>query len=1216
MTARFLVLLAAITLGLVPSADASPEGDVLVAELGCPACHVDLEIATDVRAKAPSLADAGERYRASYLYDFLRAPRRVRRHIGRTRMPDFGLSEREALALTLFLGEQRAAPEPLPDLPAALDGDVAPEERLDGEAEFQALAGDEKSCLACHARSGRGGTLGPDLADMGARLQSAWMRRFLAAPGAWGIPDGVMPALFLRPDATGRLAEVEPGSTRQVARLVDYLERTAEPERARLGRAWEEARARHPDVTVHDGEHVFAALGCVACHRGADGVGSGVEAAPDLGIESKRVREPWLRSYLAAPHAIRPFGTRPGSGARMPDFRLTSDEADRIADWLLEIGRSDVDASTVDASTVDASTVDASSVDASDVDARTVDASTVDASTVDASTVAASTVDASDVPPAPLGAHRRETTRRLLEEKLPCLGCHRLDGRGGRIGPDLTAARERLRPEFVARMIDDPQATVAHVTMPRVPLGAGERDRLADFLLAEGEPPPPTEYLSVLDHPTIALPREAGAAHDYALYCAPCHGATGEGDGFNARYLPSPPTRHADATVLRERADDTLFDGIHGGGAILDRSHLMPAWGETLSNERIAALVGYLRELCDCDGPAWARAVADGDEPASPPPTPRDVGDASAPEARPSPLAPFAAHEPVVRNSTFDDFLGAEACAECHAAEYDRWRDSTHGHAGGTPDEIDVIARFDGEPIRFRDGVVVPTRTEDGRWVFEVRQDGQPEREIEVAAVVGAGRMFGGGTQSFFAALPDGTVRMLPFDFIRDESTWFVQRRADATWTPAGPDVALADLEHWPPHRALGTAPRLVNCENCHASQILVGYDAEKNRWDTRRKSLRIDCEACHGPGREHLAWARSADRETQADARMESLGLLDKRASVQVCFRCHANKAVIDASFLAGEDFEAHFALKLPVLAQSPHLVDGRVNLFGYQDNHLFSDCFVEGSMVCADCHDPHSQTYRDVHGRPLEGRFDDGQCTGCHAAKARDVTAHTHHPADSEGSRCTSCHMPFLQHQGVGRELRFARSDHSIPIPRPLFDESIGIESACANCHPQKSAATLQAEVDAWWAPIKPHHPMIERTLAARTIADRATAADLLLVPDERHTVAQLAALSTFVRTHLRPDDETLEPEIRAKLEALARNDDLDVAAVALAALHIANGTDPSVRIFLESELTRRGPKATALRKRWRYALHDLSRLHEKADPATAKAIREKLNDVPPIS
>ncbi len=70
------------------------------------------------------------------------------------------------------------------------------------------------------------------------------------------------------------------------------------------------------------------------------------------------------------------------------------------------------------------------------------------------------------------------------------------------------------------------------------------------------------------------------------------------------------------------------------------------------------------------------------------------------------------------------DFLGSEACSDCHSAQYREWSGSTHGKAGGTPSLNTVIAPFDGTPIQFADAVVIPTITPDGRFRFVVEEEG------------------------------------------------------------------------------------------------------------------------------------------------------------------------------------------------------------------------------------------------------------------------------------------------------------------------------------------------------------------------------------------------------------------------------------------------------------------------------------------------------------
>jgi mono/diheme cytochrome c family protein len=64
------------------------------------------------------------------------------------------------------------------------------------------------------------------------------------------------------------------------------------------------------------------------------------------------------------------------------------------------------------------------------------------------------------------------------------------------------------------------------------------------------------------------------------------------------------------------RSDDVLYGAIAGGGAIMNRSPRMPAFGETLPDAQIRALVRYIRTLCGCEGPAWSRDGPPGGAPA------------------------------------------------------------------------------------------------------------------------------------------------------------------------------------------------------------------------------------------------------------------------------------------------------------------------------------------------------------------------------------------------------------------------------------------------------------------------------------------------------------------------------------------------------------------------------------------------------------------------
>lgn len=505
---------------------------------------------------------------------------------------------------------------------------------------------------------------------------------------------------------------------------------------------------------------------------------------------------------------------------------------------------------------------------------------------------------------------------------------------------------------------------------------------------------------------------------------------------------------------------------------------------------------------------------------------------------------------------TAADFAGSDTCAGCHADQYAGWAASTHGRAGGEPGPETVIVPFDGTPIVFRDGTVLPVVDSAGDYIFVVRQEGRAEQRIKVDGVIGGGHMLGGGTQGFVSHLADGTARFLPFDYSRQLDTWFCNTgsRTDEGWVPVDASMALADCGDWPPARILGTMSRFANCQSCHGSQITARLDAGEGV-ATRWTSLDINCESCHGPARRHveLMSGGGAGEATFADIGLDSRVTDGVEESLGVCFRCHALKDVVQEGYLPGAGLADFYALKLPVLGDDPYLPDGRVKSFAYQATHLSSSCYVDGSMTCVSCHEPHGLGYWDVNRVPLTDETDDRQCTSCHAAKAADPGAHTFHPAGSTGAKCVSCHMPYLQHPEVGPAVPFARSDHTIPVPRPQLDGRLGLVSACRGCHTDRSDIGLQAQVDEWWGETKPHDRVTAGLLAVTDGMGAEQAARMLLHPDEPGTMAQFQGLARFLTQWVRPG-AGLGADAMARVTRLTASEDVDLRALALATLVVA--------------------------------------------------------------
>ena len=47
-------------------------------------------------------------------------------------------------------------------------------------------------------------------------------------------------------------------------------------------------------------------------------------------------------------------------------------------------------------------------------------------------------------------------------------------------------------------------------------------------------------------------------------------------------------------------------------------------------------------------------------------------------------------------------------------------------------------------------------------------------------------------------------------------------------------------------------------CADCHSTNVKKGYAAATDTYTTTWSELDVACEACHGPGSAHVAWARS----------------------------------------------------------------------------------------------------------------------------------------------------------------------------------------------------------------------------------------------------------------------------------------------------------------------------------------------------------------------
>jgi Flp pilus assembly protein TadD len=111
------------------------------------------------------------------------------------------------------------------------------------------------------------------------------------------------------------------------------------------------------------------------------------------------------------------------------------------------------------------------------------------------------------------------------------------------------------------------------------------------------------------------------------------------------------------------------------------------------------------------------------------------------------------------------------------------------------------------------------------------------------------------------------------------------------------------------------------------------------------------------------------------------------------------------------------------------------------------------------------------------------------------------------------------------------------------------------------------------------------------------------------------RMAGIDAFIERHLQLDMPRLDRTAERRLLELAADADVDIAAVALAALHYARGNDSRIRDRLVSRLATTGSRDAALRRRWTVVLGFLAdRERGKGNAEAAVRIYRKALELEP--
>lgn len=463
------------------------------------------------------------------------------------------------------------------------------------------------------------------------------------------------------------------------------------------------------------------------------------------------------------------------------------------------------------------------------------------------------------------------------------------------------------------------------------------------------------------------------------------------------------------------------------------------------------------------------------------------------------------------------DFVGSEACGACHATQARAYASSHHAKALVKPSAELAQTRLEGGHFRSKRG---------GTTKFALKADGP----VVIA--------------------PTASAKSATFPITHVSGVWPLEQYVVATergklqalgvaWDTRSPRVGGERWFHvYGPEGVAPKDPLFFTsaaqnwnhmCAECHSTWVERRYDPNTDSFGTRWAELSVGCEACHGPGADHVRSAQAASPQSPVaplPVRLQRSAPwipsesgspaphVQDDTEVEACAPCHSRREPLKEGFLASDPFLDSFEPEL--LLPGRYHADGQVEGEVYEWASFLQSRMHQAGVRCSDCHDPHS-------GKPhAQGNT---LCVRCHDAARFDASSHSHH-ATEKAPFCVDCHMPPSTFMQIDE-----RRDHSIRIPRPDHSVAYGTPNACNGCHAKESAAWATLRLAEWFpnAPARPH--FVEALAKDRKGAlDAAEALQRVAGSEAVPAIARATALERLGRY---PAPQTLQT-LRAALES----------------------------------------------------------------------------------
>jgi mono/diheme cytochrome c family protein len=461
-------------------------GRELLAYLNCQGCH---KLNTVDRPRlGPDLSRVGYKVTREWIYKWLKEPRTIVDKDGNTtvngyenedesRMPKFRLKEEEIRALSAFLSVQKARPLAAYKInPAVVSAwSKNPELLSQGELRFRQMM-----CTTCHSlavtRAGEtkliGGNIGPELTKVGSKVNEEWLVTWLRDPQSY-LPNNNMPRYGWSDEDLYKVSQYVMNKLTDSDLLSDVPQ---------LGAPSEEE--------IQAGKRLFTDKGCSSCHVlngtptqkdfGPDLTALGRKNASELEFSKSKIDRnlvSYIQAKLQDPVSV-------NLAARMPQYSWNQEDLNAVTTALLS---------------------------------QTGPPPT--------STLQHLVIPKKEVSFQPVGAFVK------VFERYKCYACHRFNGYGGTLAPDLSYEGSRAPKKWIVEFLKNPQTIrpTLILRMPQFNMSDKDAEVAAEYLsLAVQKQDVDPESVDVRQF-TPAMAAMGKQLYEVKYECQSCHtiGAAG-----------------------------------------------------------------------------------------------------------------------------------------------------------------------------------------------------------------------------------------------------------------------------------------------------------------------------------------------------------------------------------------------------------------------------------------------------------------------------------------------------------------------------------------------------------------------------------------------------------------------------------------------------------------------------------------------------------------